>query len=338
MKSSSAVAVIGLGSWGSALAILLSGGGARVRAWEYDPVLAAAYAAGRREPALLPGVRFPAQLQIGGSLDATLEGADFVVLAVPSHALRELLPRLAPGLAPDAVLVDVAKGIEQLSLRTPSGICAELLPHRDPRLFTCLSGPSLAGEVARGVPTAVVAAGTDEAVVTRVQQLFSGESFRVYRNEDLTGVELGGALKNVIALAAGMVDGLGFGDNTKGALLTRGMVELSRLGTALGGRPETFWGLSGMGDLITTCSSPRSRNRFVGEELGRGRRLEEILAGMEMVAEGVRTADSAWRLARRESVPMPITAAVRRILFEQADPRTEVVALMTRRLKAEEDG
>lgn len=336
MTQGARAAVIGLGSWGSALAILLERNGCAVRAWEYDGTLVAAYAAGRRDPAFLPGLVFPESLEIRGELAPVVRDADVVVLAVPSHALRGLLPKLGPHLPAGAILVDVAKGIEQLSLRTPSGVVEELLPGRDPELYVCLSGPSHAEEVSRGVPTAVVAAGRGEEACRFVQETFSDETFRVYTNDDLVGVELGGALKNVVALAAGMCDGLGYGDNTKGALMTRGMVEIARLGTALGGRPETFWGLAGMGDLITTCSSRHSRNRYVGEQIGLGRSLEQVLAGMEMVAEGVRTTESAWRLARRENVPMPIVGAVHRILFEDGDPRAEVTRLMTRSLKAED--
>jgi len=328
------VAVAGMGSWGTALALHLRQQGCQVRCWEYDPGLVARYARGERESPFLPGLRLPADLEVSGSVEEIATGADLVVLASPSHTLRVLLRRLAPCLPAGAPLVNVAKGIEQRSLLRLSQVAAAELPGRE-GLYACLSGPSHAEEVCRGIPTAVVAAGTDPALLAEVQGLFSSASFRVYTNSDLAGVELGGALKNVVALAAGMCDGLGFGDNTKAALMTRGLVEMARLGTALGGRPETFSGLAGIGDLIVTCASRHSRNRRVGEEIGRGRSLEQVLAGMNMVAEGVRTTEGAHELARRHDVAMPITAAVHAILFAGRDPREEVVRLMTRDLRAE---
>lgn len=329
------VAVIGGGSWGGALAVLLNDNGCRVAVWEFDARLVERYKRGERENPLLPGSRFPLEVRVENDLEPVLEGAGMVLLAVPSHVLREVLGGLRPLLPRDTILVDVAKGIEQKTLLRMSELAAECLPGHDPACYVCLSGPSHAEEVSRRLPTTIVAAAREIEQARRVQSVFANEVFRVYTNDDLVGVELGGALKNVVALASGMCDGLGFGDNTKGALLTRGMVEIARLGQALGGRPETFWGLSGMGDLITTCMSRHSRNRHVGEELGRGRPLKEILAGMSMVAEGVRTTDSAWELAGKHGVQMPITQAVHRILFESARPREEVYRLMTRTLKEE---
>ena len=330
------VAVIGMGSWGTALALHLHQRGCRVRAWEFDPGLVARLQRGEREAAFLPGIRVPEEIEVRQELDWVLAEAELALLATPSHTQRALLPKLEPLLPADAPLVNVAKGIEQRTLLRLSQLAAELLPGRDPALYVCLSGPSHAEEVSRGLPTAIVAAGSGDASLAAVQRLFSSPVFRVYTNGDLAGVELGGALKNVIALAAGICDGLGFGDNTKAALMTRGLVELARLGTALGGRPETFSGLAGLGDLIVTCASRHSRNRAVGEEIGRGRSLEQVLAGMEMVAEGVRTTEGAHELARQCGVAMPITAAVHAILFEGRDPREEVIRLMTRDLKAEE--
>lgn len=330
------VAVVGMGSWGTALALHLHQRGCRLRAWEYDPGLVARYARGEREAAFLPGIVIPKEIEIRQELDWLLEGAGLVLLASPSHTQRGLLKRLRPLLPAGVPLVNVAKGIEQRSLLRLSQAAAEELEGRDPALYVCLSGPSHAEEVSRGLPTAVVAAGVGPASLAAVQRLFSSPVFRVYTNGDLAGVELGGALKNVIALAAGMSDGLGFGDNTKAALMTRGMVEMARLGTVLGGRPETFSGLAGMGDLIVTCASRHSRNRRVGEEIGRGRSLEQVLAGMEMVAEGVRTTEGAWELAQAHDVAMPITQAVHAILFEGRDAREEVARLMTRDLRAEE--
>lgn len=331
----SRVAVAGMGSWGTALALVLHGQGHEVRAWEYDPGVAAALSTGRRESPFLSGVCLPEDVRVDARLDGLLDDAELLVLAVPSHTQRSLLQRLGQAMSAQLPLVNVAKGIEQRSLLRLSQVVRDVVPGHDPAAYVCLSGPSHAEEVSRGVPTAVVAAGEDPALLERVQRLFSSPTFRVYRNTDLAGVELGGALKNVIALAAGVCDGLGFGDNTKAALMTRGMVEMARLGTALGGKPETFGGLAGIGDLIVTCASRHSRNRAVGEQIGLGRSLEQVLAGMSMVAEGVRTTEGAWELARRHGVPMPITEAVHAILFEGRGPREEVVRLMTRDLKEE---
>jgi glycerol-3-phosphate dehydrogenase (NAD(P)+) len=329
------IAVIGAGSWGTALALLLHGQHNAVRVWEFDPGLARRYRDGLRENPVLPGVPLPEGLAIRNELDWVLEGAELVLLAVPSHAVRTTAARLAALCPPAVLLVDVAKGVEEGTLKRMSEVVAEAWPALAPERILCLSGPSHAEEVSRQLPTSVTIAGIDLEQARRAQRVFSGESFRVYVNDDLCGVELGGALKNVIAIASGMCDGLGFGDNTKGALLTRGLVEISRLGTIMGGRPETFAGLSGMGDLFTTCMSRHSRNRHVGEQVGRGRPLAEVLGEMTMVAEGVRTTHAARELGRRHGVPMPITEAVHRALFEGADVRTEVTALMTRELREE---
>ncbi len=329
------VAVIGAGSWGTALALLLRENGHRLRMWEYDAALALRYQEGLRENPVLPGVPLPPDLSIQNDMRAVLDGAELIVLAVPSHAVRATLGLAAEWIRPQTPLVDVAKGVEEGSLLRMSQVAEEVLPKHDPAAILCLSGPSHAEEVARGLPTTVTIAGPDLALAERAQQAFSGTTFRVYTNDDLVGVELGGSLKNVIAIASGMCDGLGFGDNTKGALITRGLVEISRLGVAMGGRPETFAGLSGMGDLITTCMSRHSRNRFVGEEVGKGRSLDEVLAGMTMVAEGVRTTHAAAELGRRHGVRMPITEAVHRALFEGSPVREEVENLMTRDLKQE---
>jgi len=329
------IAVIGAGSWGTALALLLDAQGHRVRVWEFDAELARRYRQGLRENPVLPGVTLPPGLEIRNELPWVVEEAELVVLAVPSHAVRATVGRLADTASPDVLLVDVAKAVEEGSLKRMSEVVAEAWPALPAQRSLCLSGPSHAEEVARHVPTSVTIAGIDLEQARRAQHVFSGESFRVYVNDDLCGVELGGALKNVIAIASGMCDGLGFGDNTKGALLTRGLVEISRLGTIMGGRPETFAGLSGMGDLFTTCMSRHSRNRHVGEQVGRGRSLKDVLAEMTMVAEGVRTTHAARELGRRHEVPMPITEAVHRVLFDGADVRYEVTALMTRELRGE---
>ena len=329
------IAVIGAGSWGTALALLLRQHEQAVRVWEFDPALVARYQSGLRENPVLPGVPLPDDLEIRNDLAWAVDQAELVLMAVPSHAVRATLGRLANLASADVLLVDVAKGVEEGSLKRMSEVVSEVWPALPGTHSLCLSGPSHAEEVARGLPTSVTIAGLDLEQARRAQHVFSGETFRVYINDDLCGVELGGALKNVIAIASGMCDGLGFGDNTKGALLTRGLVEITRLGTAMGGRPETFAGLSGMGDLFTTCMSRHSRNRHVGEQVGRARSLDEVLAEMTMVAEGVRTTHAARELGRRHNVPMPITEAVHRALFDGADVREEVTALMTRELREE---
>ena len=256
-----------------------------------------------------------------------------VVFALPSHLMRQLASQTAPQVTSGILAVNVAKGLERKTLKRMSEVLEEELPGGIP--VVTLSGPSHAEEVSRGIPTAVVAAARSRTHGRRVQEMFMGPDFRVYTNDDLVGVELAGSLKNIIAIAVGICDGLGYGDNTKGALITRGLAEISRLGLTLGARQETFSGLSGMGDLITTCASRHSRNRYVGEQIGKGRSLQEVLDSMEMVAEGVNTTDSGRALARREGVEMPITEQVYSVLFEGKDPRAAVMELMTRDPKPE---
>jgi glycerol-3-phosphate dehydrogenase (NAD(P)+) len=322
------VTVIGTGGWGTALAVLLHSNGHRVTLWgrlaeEVEPILTE-----RENRLLLPGVRVPEQITVTLDTSAALREAEMVVLAVPSHGMRSICRQLREFLPVAARLVSVAKGIETGTGARMSEVIAEELQ----REAVVLSGPSHAEEVARGVPTAVVVAGRDAGLVQRV---FMSERFRVYTHDDVIGVELGGALKNVIAIAAGVCDGIGFGDNTKAALCTRGLAEMTRLGVALGARRETFFGLSGVGDLIVTAFSRHSRNRGFGERLGRGEKPEQIAASTQMVAEGVRTAKSARQLAQRLGVEMPITQEVYRILYEGKSPQQAVRDLMTREAKPE---
>lgn len=314
------------------MAVLLHGNGHAVTLWgrlaaEVEPILAT-----RENKLLLPGVKIPTA--IGVTLDeaAALRGAELVVLAVPSHGMRAICRQLQAHLPAGAMLVHVAKGIEVDTDKRMSEVIGEVLGARP---VAVLSGPSHAEEVGRGVPTAVVVAGANAALV---QQAFMNERFRIYTHDDVVGVELGGALKNVIALAAGVCDGIGFGDNTKAALCTRGLAEMARLGVAAGARPETCFGLSGVGDLIVTAFSQHSRNRRFGERLGRGETAEQILASTPTVAEGVRTAKSAWQLARRLGVEVPITGEVYAALYEGKSPRQAVRDLMGREAKAEFDG
>ncbi|RJP76142.1 MAG: NAD(P)-dependent glycerol-3-phosphate dehydrogenase [Candidatus Zixiibacteriota bacterium] len=330
------VAILGAGGWGTALAVLLAGKGLPVRLWEYRPEAAERLSRERENRDFLPGVPLPEALAVDHDAARCLDGAGLVLLAIPSQYARGALENIVAHIPPEALIVNAAKGVEEGTLKRMSEVAADLVPGVLESRYAALSGPSHAEEVARGIPTTVVAASHSLDTARRVQEIFFTPTFRVYASQDVVGVELGGALKNVIAVAAGMCDGLGFGDNTKGALLTRGLAEMARLGVQLGGQPHTFAGLSGMGDLITTCMSRHSRNRYVGEQVGKGKPLDEVLASMSMVAEGVRTSRSARHLARREGVPMPITEAVHAILFEAKDPKRAVTELMTRDLKVED--
>jgi glycerol-3-phosphate dehydrogenase (NAD(P)+) len=287
----------------------------------------------RENVPFLPGVVVPREIEITDDIAEALEGTSIVVFALPSHAMRDVAKLAAPHLTDQIISVNVAKGLERKTLKRMSQVLREELPQVI-RIAT-LSGPSHAEEVSRGIPTAVVAASPDESMNLQIQMTFMTSYFRVYTNDDLIGTELAGSLKNVIAIAAGICDGLNYGDNTKGALLTRGLAEISRLGIAMGARAQTFAGLSGMGDLITTCVSKHSRNRYVGEQAGRGMKLKQVLTSMEMVAEGVNTTVSARSLAKVKKVEMPITEQVYLVLFEDKNPRQAVNDLMNRMAKAE---
>jgi glycerol-3-phosphate dehydrogenase (NAD(P)+) len=327
------VAVIGAGSWGTALAVHLARTGCEVCLWAREPEIVEGARHGRRNPLFLSDVPIPESVALTGDPAAAVAGAGAVVFVVPVQFARDVLRGLKPHMPSGAVLVSASKGIEVASLaRMDELVKAELgLPEA---AFVALSGPSFAREVAVGLPTAAVLAGCDPAVLQELQQAFSNRSFRFYTARDVIGVELAGALKNVIAIAAGMATGLELGLNALAALLTRGLHEIARLGVRLGGREETFRGLAGMGDLVLTCTGALSRNRSVGERLGRGEPLPAILAGRE-VAEGVPTARAAAELARRNGVEMPITFTVEAILAGTLTPRAAVPALMTRELKEE---
>ncbi len=329
------IAVLGAGSWGTALAILLAEHGDHdVRLWEFRPDAAGKLAEERENREFLPGAPFPDPLRVTNDLREALEGTEGALIVVPSQFVRSALERIDWDVS-DKLWIGASKGIENRTLMRMSEVATEVLGEGIRERYVALSGPSHAEEVARKLPTTVVAACPDLDHARRVQTWFSGPTFRVYASDDIVGVELGGSLKNTIALGTGICDGLGFGDNTRGALITRGLAEIARLGVRLGGRPETFAGLSGMGDLITTCTSPHSRNRYVGEQLGKGRTLEEILSSMHMVAEGVETTRAVHRLSRKAEVEMPISEQVYRVLFEGASPRKAVQQLMTRSLKVE---
>ncbi len=327
--------VIGAGSWGTALALVLARKGFPVQLWAHDPEKARAMAKAGENSVYLPGFPLPPSLHVTGSLEEALSGAELVVEVVPSHAVRDVMGRAAPLLSPGVPIVTASKGIENGTLSTMTEVLEDVLPPLLHPYVCVLSGPSFAREVAQGLPTAVSVASRWERIAREVQQAFSAPRFRVYTCLDVVGVELGGALKNVIAIGAGISDGLGFGQNSRAALITRGVAEISRLAVAKGASPLTLSGLAGLGDLVLTCTGQLSRNRTVGLELGKGRKLEEILGEMKMVAEGVKNARSTHDLAKRLEVDLPICEAVYRVLYEGVAPRDAVVDLLNREAKAE---
>ncbi len=329
------IGVLGAGSWGTALAALAVRRGHEVRLWAREPEVVRQIREGGENRAFLPGVELPRGLDATAEMERAVAGAELVVSVSPAQHAGAVAERAAPFLEPDAVVVSASKGIEIATLRRMDEVMAERLTARQNRRFTVLSGPSFAAEVACEHPTAVVAASRSEEARLTVQTALQGPSFRVYTTDDVVGVELAGALKNVIALAAGVVAGHGFGHNTLCALITRGLAEITRLGVALGARPPTFSGLAGMGDLVLTCTGPASRNRTVGFELGRGRSLDDVLDGMTAVAEGVETAEAVHELAARHRVEMPICAQVHDILTGRTDPAEAARNLMTRDPKPE---
>jgi glycerol-3-phosphate dehydrogenase (NAD(P)+) len=333
LKADVPIAVVGAGAWGTALARLLANKGRQVRLWENFPDYTEVLRNRRENPKFLPGVVIPASVEITSDPGQAVAGADLVVMVPPAQHFREVAQRLVAAGAKPKWVLSASKGIEHGSLARMSEIIREVFPADV--VAGALSGPSHAEEVGRDLPTSVVAAAAESRAAEVFQEAFMTDAFRVYTSPDLAGVELGGALKNIIALAAGMVDGLELGDNAKAALMTRGLAEISRMGAALRARPETFAGLSGLGDLVVTCTSRLSRNRRVGEALGRGRKLEEILSGMEMVAEGVETTRSTYQLAQRLGVDLPITEQMYRLLFSGVPPDRAVKELMQRPRKAE---
>jgi glycerol-3-phosphate dehydrogenase (NAD(P)+) len=325
-------AILGSGGWGTAVAVLLGQNPAhRVRLWSAHPDNAAAIRASRENARLLPGVTIPDSVEVTGDAAEAVEGADLWVTAIPTAYLRGTLSRFAGLRKVDVPVVSLTKGVEVATFRRPSEIIGELLKTEN---VAVLSGPSHAEEVARGLPTSLVVAAADGGLAARVQRHFGTDRFRVYTNGDLIGVELAGALKNVVGIAAGVGDGLGFGDNAKAALLTRGLVEMARFGVAHGAEPATFHGLAGTGDLITTCFSPHGRNRRVGYRLGRGESLADVLAGPQ-VAEGVLTSRSVYERATRSGIDAPIMTSVYQLLHEGRPPLAAVQELMTRSLKQE---
>lgn len=329
------IAVIGAGAWGTALAHHLAQQIATVTLWAFERDVVGSITQRHENTLFLPGHRLHPTLRVTGSLDEALAGAQAVVFAVPSHVARTVLAQMAQVLREPCPIVSATKGIEEGSLLLMSDVITETVLRDRPEWCTVLSGPSFAAEVASGQPTAITVAGTDRALVGRMQQMLLSPRLRVYAATDLCGVQLGGALKNVIALAAGVVDGLGLGHNTRAALITRGLAEMIRLGRAMGADPRTFYGLSGVGDLVLTCTGPASRNHRVGVRLGEGESLAQILGSMQAVAEGVRTARAAAGLAARHAVEMPIVGEVCAVLFEGKPCRQAVADLMEREAKEE---
>jgi glycerol-3-phosphate dehydrogenase (NAD(P)+) len=331
------VAVLGAGGWGMAIANLLSEKGYNIGLWEFDKTAADELESTRVLPSKLPGISLNDNIAVTNNLSAAVVGAEFICFVVPSQTLRATARKLLEiDLLKRPILINLAKGIEVGSLKRMSEVLAETIPLGSYSGIATLSGPSHAEEVSRGIPTAVVAASRDKEIGSAVMDLFRTRRFRVYTSDDILGVELAGSLKNIIALAAGMLDGLGLGDNTRGALLTRGLAEIVRMGKKLGADPITFSGLSGVGDLVTTCLSRHSRNRFVGEQIGLGQTLDEVLAKMSMVAEGVETTKSGYQLSRYHRVEMPITTQVYHVLFDGKSPAEAINDLMIRDPKPED--
>jgi glycerol-3-phosphate dehydrogenase (NAD(P)+) len=332
-KLTEGITVLGAGSWGTTLANLLAGKGYGVRLWVRDDELRRIIEDTGENATYLPGVRLSGNLSTASSLEDALKDCSLVLSAVPSHGIRKVFEGAREFIPAQVPVVSSSKGVEEGTHLTPTGIIREVLPGSGP--IVVISGPTFAKEVSMGLPACITAASSSAEAASLVQGVFSTPTFRVYTNPDVRGVEFGGAVKNVIALASGISDGLELGTNARAALITRGLVEMSRLGKKLGADHGTFSGLSGLGDLVLTCTGELSRNRSVGLAIGRGQSLDEILKGMKMVAEGVRTSRAVRELAAAEGVEMPITDEVTRVLFEKRAPREAVMELMTRELKGE---
>jgi len=329
------IAILGDGGWGTALAILLSRLDAQICLWGAFPEYVSFLDRERENKKFLPGVKIPSKVIILSNINKAIDKAEIVILAIPAKFMRSVLRRIKEVSFKGRIIVSATKGLEQESLKLMSEVIKEEL--REAERLCILSGPSHAEEVARNVPTAVVVASSQKETAQKIQHLFSCESFRVYTSTDVIGVQVGGALKNVIAIAVGMCDGLGLGANSKSALITRGLAEIKRLGEQMGAFPSTFAGLSGMGDLVGTCFSGYSRNRKLGEEIGKGRRLEEVLSRTEMVVEGVNTLKAVLKLCKRYKVEMPISQEVSAVLFKNKSPRQAVKDLMLREIKEEDE-
>ncbi len=330
------VGIIGAGGWGTTLAILLARQQRSVALHSVFKEHNLSLLKERENKLFLKGIKFPSSLKVEVYLDRLLETSDIIVIAIPVKFVRKVLKKIKKRLPPlysnKKIFVSVSKGIESTSLKRVSQIIEEELGKVK---LAVLSGPNIAREVALGIPSATIVASSSKCIAEKLQKVFSSPTFRVYTHNDVAGVELGGALKNIIAIACGISDGLGFGTNTKAALVTRGLVEITRLGKKMGAKPSTFWGISGLGDLVTTCFSPYSRNRFVGEQIGKGKNIKEIISEMKMIAEGVETVKSAYRLSKKLKVEMPITAEVYKVIYKNKSPKKAVQDLMQRPPKKE---
>ena len=329
------VTVLGAGTWGTALAVHLGRIGHEVHLWARDPALVSEMTSRRTNPIYLPGISLPARVKVTASMAEALGDTDLVVSALPSHGCRAVMRHAAPHIRKVATIVSATKGLEADTLLRMSEVIGQELGTERP--VVVLSGPSFAIEVAHELPTAVLAASSSEAATELVQAEFRGSYFRLYGSRDGVGVEIGGAMKNVIAIAAGVVEGLGLGHNALAALITRGLAEITRLACAAGGRRDTTAGLSGLGDLVLTCTGSLSRNRYVGLELGRGRRLQDVLAGMKMIAEGVNTTTAALALGERYGIELPIATQMAAVLAGRSEVRAAVDALMVRRQRSESE-
>ncbi len=327
MTEATSIVVLGAGSWGTALALSLLSKGHRVNLWMKDEDQYNSLLSTRMNSKYLPDTVLPEEMRLYTDMEKAISGTEVVLVAVPTQAVRSVIQKAVGYIKPSQIIVNVSKGLEQNTLLRVSKVIEEILPENP---FVALSGPSHAEEVCKGMPTTLVAAGLDRHSVERVQDIFITPSLRVYTNPDLIGVELGGALKNVIAFGAGISDGLGFGDNAKAALMTRGIREIARLGKEMGASLPTFAGLSGIGDLIVTCTSMHSRNRRAGILLGKGKSLQETLVEIGMVVEGVTTTKAAYELAQRHNIEMPITEEIYKILYEGSNAKDAVLNLMTR--------
>lgn len=329
------ICVLGAGGWGTALAVLLHNNKHKVTLWEYEKEYAHTLDEFRENFYYLPKVSIPREITITNDIDVAVYKKDIIVISTPTQFIRHVIESVKHIDLTNRIILSVSKGIENSTLMTVSNIFLDVFNKIKKRNIVVLSGPSHAEEVSRNIPTAVVAASLDIQNASKIQKAFSNKVFRVYRSTDMQGVELGGALKNVIAIAAGIADGAGFGDNTKAAIMTRGLREITRLGMKLGALEQTFFGLSGIGDLIVTCGSRHSRNRYVGEEIGKGKKLKQVISEMKMVAEGVATTKSTHELAQKLRVELPITEQVYKVLFQNKEPHKATEVLMTRNLKTE---
>jgi glycerol-3-phosphate dehydrogenase (NAD(P)+) len=331
------IGVVGAGSWGTALAHMLAAKGLKPALWAYEPELRDQIEKEHENKFYLPDIRLADGISVSNDLAAVAAGKDVVLMVVPSHLMRDVSTRMADSLDPEAIVVSASKGIENVTHLTMTGVLEETLKKIPKERLAVLSGPTFAREVASNYPTVVTVAAQDQAIALYLQQVFSAPLFRVYTNNDVVGVQLGGAVKNVIAVASGVSDGLGLGLNSRAAIITRGLAEMRRAGIALGADPHTFAGLAGVGDLILTCTGVLSRNYTVGKKLGQGMKIADILADMRMVAEGVKTAKSVYNLSRKLGVDMPICHVMYSILYEDLDPKEAVFRLMSRSLKHEID-